>query len=193
MALERPALVEAVALGASRRSDRVLDVGTGTAGVFELLAKVAEPPEVAVGVDSSPEMLAHAPPLPQRWQLVHADARELPFEQESFDLVTMAYLLHLVRPVDRRALLAEAARVLAPGGRIVVVTPAAPRSRLGRALLAPLAWAANRSSGLLAGFRQLDPRADLEAAGFEVSAARYVDRGYRSCCVRAEPGHQNAP
>ncbi len=188
MAFERPALAAAVALGAPRRPDRVLDLGTGTAGLLALLAQTAEPPKVAVGVDSSPEMLAHAALLPREWRLVCADARDVPFADASFDLVTMAYLLHIMRPVDCRAVLAEAARVLAPGGRIVVVTPAAPRS-----FLAPLVWFANRSSGVFAGLRPLDTRAGLEAAGFVVSATRLVDRGYRSWCVCAEAGHQNAP
>lgn len=187
MLLERPALVEAVGLAAPRRLDRVLDLGTGTAGMLERLARAAEPPDLAVGVDSSQEMLAHAARLPQHWQLLRADARDLPFEDGSFDLVTMAYLLHLTPPTDRRTLLTEAARVLRRRGRVVVVTPAGPRSLLGRALFAPLAWRAARSAGPLAGFRSLDPRADLEAAGYAVRAVRYVDRGYRSWCVLAQP------
>ncbi len=187
MMLERPALAEAVALASPRRLDRALDLGTGTAGLLERLAQAAEPPEFAVGVDSSQQMLAHAARLPHRWQLLCADACDLPFEDDSFDLVTIAYLLHLTPSANRRALLSEAARVLTRRGRLVVVTPARPRSLLGRALFAPIAWRAERSSGLLAGFRPLDPRADLEAAGFVVRAVRYVDRGYRSWCMLAQP------
>jgi len=187
MMLEQPALAQAIALAAPQRLDRVLDLGTGTAGMLERLAQAAEPPEFAVGVDSSQEMLAHAPRLPLRWQLLCGEARDLPFEDDSFDLVTMAYLLHLIPSANRRELLSEAARVLTRRGRLVVVTPASPRSLLGRALFAPLEWRAERSAGLLAGLRSLDPRADLEAAGYAVRAVRYVDRGYRSWCVLAQP------
>ncbi|MGH3002655.1 MAG: class I SAM-dependent methyltransferase [Gaiellaceae bacterium] len=187
VALERPALVEAVVLAAPRRLDRVLDLGTGTAAMLGQLARAADPPELAVGVDSSAGMLARAVVLPERWQLLRADARELPFEARSFELVTAAYVLHLLPSADRRTLLSETARVLAPKGRVVVVTPAPARSLLGRALSTPLGWAAGRSSGVLAGFRPLDPRGDLELAGFVVRAVRYVDRGYRSWCVLAQP------
>ena len=187
MLLERPALAEAAALALPRRADRVLDLGTGTAGMLARLARAAEPPELAVGVDSSQRMLAHAVELPRSWQLLCADASELPFADDSFDLATMAYLLHVTPAANRPALLSEVARVLAPRGRLVVVTPASPRSVLGRALFAPLAWRAERSAGLLTGFRPLDPRADLEAAGYAVRAAHHVDRGYRSWCVLAQP------
>jgi ubiquinone/menaquinone biosynthesis C-methylase UbiE len=186
IALERPALREAVALAAPRRTDRALDVGTGTAGLLEQLARAGEPPQLAVGVDSSPAMLAHAGQLPPGWKLGVADARCLPFEDGSFDLVTAAYLLHVVSADDRAAIVRELARVLSRHGRLVTVTPAEPRSLAGRILFAPLRWSGCRSDGVLAGFCPLDPRRDLEAAGFVVRVVRYVDRGYRSWCVLAE-------
>lgn len=187
MRLERPALTEAVILAAPRLADRVLDLGTGTAGLLEQLARAAEPPGLAVGVDASSAMLAHARPLPRRWQLERADARCLPFEAGSFDLVTAAYLLHVVSSQDREVIVGEVARVLSRRGRLVVVTPAEQRSTLARIVWAPLRWSGCHSSGVLAGFCPLDPRPNLEAAGFRISAVRYVDRGYRSWCVLAEP------
>jgi SAM-dependent methyltransferase len=177
--LERPALA------APRRRDRVLDLGTGTAGLLAQLARAPEPPALAVGADCSAAMLARADPLPERWQLLRADASRLPFADDSFDLVTAAYLLHIVAPAQRARILAEAARVLSRHGRFVVVTPAEPRSSRGRALYAPFRWSGCRSRGLLAGFCPLDPRQDLERAGFVVRAVRFVDRGYRSWCVLA--------
>jgi SAM-dependent methyltransferase len=48
------------------------------------------------------------------------DAQELPFPAEAFDTVVAAWMLYHVRDVDRA--LAEAVRVLAPGGRLVAVT-----------------------------------------------------------------------
>jgi SAM-dependent methyltransferase len=50
-----------------------------------------------------------------------ADATELPFRDRSFDAVLIRDLLHHV--ADRRAVLAEAVRVLRPGGRLTVIEP----------------------------------------------------------------------
>jgi ubiquinone/menaquinone biosynthesis C-methylase UbiE len=67
------------------------------------------------------------------------DARALPHRDGSFDLVAMAFLVHLLPRADAVAALAEAGRVLAPGGRVVVVSHSSPRGRPGRAYRA--AWA----------------------------------------------------
>jgi SAM-dependent methyltransferase len=95
-----------------RPTDRVLDVagGPGTlAGV--LLGSVAS---VTV-LDSSPRLLEHAPADVER---VVGRAEQLPFGAATFDLVTCVNSLHhIARPA--RAL-DEMARVLAPGGRIVL-------------------------------------------------------------------------
>ena len=50
---------------------------------------------------------------------LRADARELPFPDESFDLVTSNYVYHNI-PGDRQALLRESLRVLKKGGRFVI-------------------------------------------------------------------------
>lgn len=95
-----------------RPADRVLDVagGPGTlAGA--LLGSVAS---VTV-LDSSPRLLEHVPDGVER---VVGRAEQLPFATAAFDLVTCVNSLHhIARPA--RAL-DEMARVLAPGGRIVL-------------------------------------------------------------------------
>lgn len=99
----------------------VVDVGTGTGRMLTLLGPRAES---AVGVDLSREMLAVA-----RAALEHADLRHcmvrlgdmyaLPLPDAVADVVTVHQVLHYAeRPADA---LAEAARVLRPGGRLVVV------------------------------------------------------------------------
>ena len=95
-----------------RATDRVLDVAGGPgalAGV--LLGSVAS---VTV-IDSSPRLLEHVPAGVER---VVGRAEQLPFDAAAFDLVTCVNSLHhIARPA--RAL-DEMARVLAPGGRIVL-------------------------------------------------------------------------
>jgi len=95
---------------------RTLDVGCGT-GAFA--AELAGLGGKVWGVDASPAMLreARAKETPVRFK--EAPAEELPFKDGWFECVVMRLSLH---HFDRPRALAEAARVLVPGGRIVVGT-----------------------------------------------------------------------
>jgi ubiquinone/menaquinone biosynthesis C-methylase UbiE/DNA-binding transcriptional ArsR family regulator len=100
---------------------RVLDIGTGTGRLLELLAPRAA---AALGVDASRAMLALARSRLARPGLAHcavrlADMYRLPLQDADFDFVVLQMVLHYAE--DPAAVLAEAARVLAPGGRLVLV------------------------------------------------------------------------
>lgn len=188
LALERRALVAAVDLLAPRRDDALLDLGTGTGGLLRELSHRPQRPDLVTGLDSSAAMLAQAPALPAGWTLQQADARRLPFEDGQFTAVTAAYLLHVVAPADRRAMIAQCRRVLRPDGRLVLVTPAWPRTRVGRILYAPLAAAATgHVAGPARGLAPYDPRPELARGGFEITAAVHIGRGYPSICTSANP------
>lgn len=94
------------------RSRRVLEVGCGTGLVLERVAAVASE---AHGVDVSPGMLAKA--KGRGLSVSVADARKLPFDDASFDLVYSFKVLAHVPEIETA--LAEMARVTRPGGRIV--------------------------------------------------------------------------
>jgi ubiquinone/menaquinone biosynthesis C-methylase UbiE len=90
------------------------DVGGGTGNYALALAREGWRPVV---VDRSAQMLAHA--TEKRLTTVCADATSLPFADESFDAVMLVSMLH---HVDEPAhVLAEAKRVLRPGGRLAVM------------------------------------------------------------------------
>ena len=75
----------------------------------------------------------------QRVELLHADALELPIEDQSFDLVVIAYMLDLLPRDDIPRALTEVGRVLRPGGRIVLsnmTIAERPRHRIWDALYA---------------------------------------------------------
>ncbi|QQP88453.1 metalloregulator ArsR/SmtB family transcription factor [Skermanella sp. TT6] len=99
----------------------LLDLGTGTGRMLELLAPRAER---ALGIDLSREMLAIARANLERaglrnCQVRQSDMYQLPLPSASFDAVVIHQVLHFVEePAD---VLAEAARVLRPGGRLVIV------------------------------------------------------------------------
>ncbi len=178
--LERRAL-QALARGLRvDRGDRVLDVGTGTGAMLRELAALPDPPRLATGVDRSAAMLARVPSLPRGWELVEADAAELPFDSASFDRVVLGYLLHLLDREERRAVLAEAQRVLRPGGLLGTITVAPPVGRTAQAVWAPLRAVARRGGGLLRGLLPLDPTDELIAAGLRPLRRQRTRGGYPS-------------
>jgi len=115
--------------------DMALDVACGTGAVA--LELVRQTGCSVVGVDQSPEMLAQAHERIDgeliktgRIRLVEASARELPFEDASFDGLTAAYLLRYLD--DLPAGLAELARVLRPGATAALLDFSVPQSSLAR-------------------------------------------------------------
>ena len=99
----------------------LLDIGTGTGRIVQVCA-----PRVgrAVGVDLSREMLMVARSNLERAKLRncmvrHGNMYQLPLSGDSFDVVTLHQVLHYAE--QPAAVIREAARVLRPGGRLVVV------------------------------------------------------------------------
>jgi len=112
----------ALADGLGGRAVRdLLDIGTGTGRMLELFGHQVER---AVGIDRSRDMLAVARVNLERAMLRNCTVRlgdmyALPFTAPSFDLVILHQVLHFAeRPAEA---VAEAARVLRPGGRLLIV------------------------------------------------------------------------
>jgi len=98
-----------------------VDVGTGTGRILELVAPRAEH---AVGIDLSREMLAVARARMEQAGLRnasvrHGDMYQLPWPAGSFDAAVLHQVLHFAD--DPAAAIAEVARVLRPGGTLVIV------------------------------------------------------------------------
>ncbi|HEY9538837.1 MAG TPA: metalloregulator ArsR/SmtB family transcription factor [Kiloniellaceae bacterium] len=109
------------ALIAEEQVAALLDIGTGTGRILEILAdKVAH----AVGIDLSPDMLMLARSKLERARLRNCvvrkgDMNHLPLGEASFDAVTVHQVLHYAERPART--IEEAARVLRPGGRLFIV------------------------------------------------------------------------
>lgn len=104
-----------------RPFDALLDLGTGTGRMIELLAPLAMR---VVGIDQSPQMLSLARVRIERAglrnvQLRQGDIYAMPVEPNAFDLAVMHQVLHYLD--DPLRAIREAARALRPGGRLLIV------------------------------------------------------------------------
>ena len=108
-----------------RPGERGLDVGCGPAFLACELAREVGPAGRIVGIDESPEMLEAARSriaregLGDRVEVRRSDASRLDLPDTGFDFVTAVQVYLYVADVE--GALAEAARVLRPGGRLAVV------------------------------------------------------------------------
>jgi demethylmenaquinone methyltransferase/2-methoxy-6-polyprenyl-1,4-benzoquinol methylase len=105
--------------------DRVLDVATGTGDLAIELAGRVEPGGQVIGSDFSEEMLAlarrKAPGLRFEW----GNALELPYEDGAFAASTVGFGARNFSDLDRGV--AEMARVVKPGGRVVILEITTPQ------------------------------------------------------------------
>jgi demethylmenaquinone methyltransferase / 2-methoxy-6-polyprenyl-1,4-benzoquinol methylase len=109
----------AIAAAGVRAGDLVVDVGCGTG---DLAALAAAAGARVIGVDVAPTMLAHA--RGRGAALLRADAAALPLRGATAHAVTCGFALRNVVAIP--PVLAEAARVLRPGGRLALLEVATP-------------------------------------------------------------------
>jgi demethylmenaquinone methyltransferase/2-methoxy-6-polyprenyl-1,4-benzoquinol methylase len=149
-----------------RPGDEVLDVACGTGDLTQLLART--PARRVTGLDFTPAMLDLAR-VKQRAQpadaagkitYVEGDAMALPYPDASFDVLTIAFGLRNVTEPARAV--REFARVLRPGGRLVVLEFDTPRP--------PMRWITDFYCGWLM------PRTATVISGDRSGAYRYLPR-----------------
>lgn len=186
---ETGAVDAATRLAAAMPGERLIDLATGTGLLLRRLAQDPTRPRQAIGVDRSACMLTLVGRLPPGWTTLHADARHVPLPDGWADIVTCSYLLHLLDPIDRVEVLAEARRLLRPqaSSRIVVVTIWSDEGRLGGRLVSgTLRLAANARPTVWGGLRPHDPSAELTVAGFTLTRRVVLPRrGYPSLVLAA--------
>lgn len=148
-----------------RPGERILDLGCATGALASRAAHATGPTGKVCGVDPAPDMVRMAlqcagrTPCHPSFQL--AAPERLPFGDASFDAVIASLVLCRLPADAKAAALAEAGRVLTPGGRLVVADFDRPRGGLWRLIAGPLQL--DRSLGPHLSGRTPDM---LRAAGF---------------------------
>lgn len=111
----------------------VLDCATGTGDLALAFKKAVGPDGRVVGTDFCADMLSFAPGkakargLDVRFEI--ADAMNLPYEDASFDIASISFGIRNVD--DPKQCLAEMARVVRPGGTVVILEFGQPRGLMG--------------------------------------------------------------
>jgi len=143
----------AVRMTGARRGSSALDCATGTGDLALALKRVVGLEGLVVGTDFNAAMLSHAPGkglakgLDVRWEV--ADVMNLPYEDATFDVATIAFGIRNVDDPVRA--LAEMGRVCKPGGRVVVLEFGQPRGILGFAYRTYSRYVIPLIGGLLTG------------------------------------------
>jgi ubiquinone/menaquinone biosynthesis C-methylase UbiE len=157
-----------VALANVQLTDRVLDVATGTGHTaFDFAPHVRE----VMAIDVTPEMLSEGGRLKDESRIVNvefqlADAHDLPFEDESFDVVTCRRAAHHF--TDIRRALREMRRVLRPGGRLIIDDRSVPADDFVDATLNRLDWLHDHSH--VRQYRPSEWQKMVHEAGFTIEA-----------------------
>jgi ubiquinone/menaquinone biosynthesis C-methylase UbiE len=101
-----------------RAGAALLDIGMGTGSLAALFEqRTAE----ITGIDVSRQMLSKCQDAHPNFQLEEGSFTEIPFADATFDIVVSSFTFHEVEPDHRVAACSEVARVVRPGGQLVIL------------------------------------------------------------------------
>jgi demethylmenaquinone methyltransferase/2-methoxy-6-polyprenyl-1,4-benzoquinol methylase len=180
---------KAVQLSGATPGQSVLDCATGT-GDLALEFKRAVGDGSVLGTDFCAEMLQAAPGKARRAELdvqfAVADAQALPYPEGCFDIASMAFGIRNVD--DPLRCLREMARVVKPGGRVVVLEFGQPRGAFGALFRAYSRGVLPLVGGLLTGNRAAYEYLPRTAARFP-AGEKFLELMREAGCFRSCAAH----
>ena len=158
----------------AEKGSRILDVATGTGKQAFAFAKRGYD---VVGIDLSGGMVkvANRKNRYKNAKFQVADATNLPFEHNGFDVVSVSFALHTMPPTIRQEVLKEMARVIKQAGTMVIVDFALPLNRIGKYLVYDLVKAPMGKH--FVEFTHSDLEGLLKESGIEMREERRVILG----------------
>jgi len=178
----------AVAISGASAGQRVLDCATGTGDLALELKRAVGPAGEAIGTDFCAEMLEPAPAKAARAGLevrfAVADALSLPFGDARFDVASIAFGIRNVD--DPLRCLREMARVVKPGGSVIVLEFGQPRGAFGALFRAYSRGVMPLVGGLMTGNRAAYQYLPRTAAAFPAGEKFLALMGQSGAFSRSE-------
>jgi ubiquinone/menaquinone biosynthesis C-methylase UbiE len=173
---ESRAKERALALAELSPSSRLIEVGVGTGLLFVEAVKKLGPSGFALGVDRTDAMLQQAiqklggNAKGQNYSLELGDARRLTVPDQSFDVACSCYMLDLLSPEDIQQVVNEMARVVKPGGKIVLANMA----KAEKVWHGFFGFLAKIDPRLFGGCRPIESEPFLQKAGLKMVHKEYI-------------------
>lgn len=160
------------------KSGKLLDVSCGTGTVLSLLE---HSPLEKYGVDFSEKMIEEARSVVgDKAQLYVASADAMPFERDTFDVVTCSFAFH--HYIHPEAVLQEFRRVMKPGATLIIADPFVPQPF--RSIMNPLLRFSDNGDYHMYGQKELSRL--MSKNGFQMQDFQLINKRLFCCrCVAA--------
>jgi ubiquinone/menaquinone biosynthesis C-methylase UbiE len=173
---ESKAAEKVIEIADIKDGESILEVAVGTGLVFKEILK-RNPSGINKGTDISPTMLSRADKRlgesnNSNYKLELGNAYNLPFKDNSFDLVVNNFMIDLLPEEDFKIILSEFFRVLKPSGRAVISTMAFGQKWVNKFWH----WIARTFPGLLTGCRPVSIIRNLEEVGFIIEETEQISQ-----------------
>jgi SAM-dependent methyltransferase len=169
--------------------EKVLDICSGTGTLAVMLGRALRGSGEVVGIEISDHQLkiARRKRVPANVSFIHADAQHIEYPDSCFDKAVIFGALHEIPREVRANILAQAFRVLKPGGRMVFLEHNRPERRWLAGLYALLEWPSPEYSTYI-DMLEHGLTNEVAQAGFEVRKTQVLALDFFQIVLAQKPG-----